>query len=206
MEIYENENDQVDALKRFFAENGKALAVGVILGVGALVGWRYWTSHQTDSARSASQAYENAIASLKADKPETLVSAEKFAAENKNTYGALASLELAQQYVDRDELEKAVAQLQQGLAATSDENLKGMINIRLARIQVQLKQQDAALKTLDGVKGEGWAAIVADLRGEALLSKGDKQGARTAWESGVKNNASPALSEMMQMKINNLSI
>jgi len=206
VEIYENENDQVDALKRFFAENGKALAVGVILGVGALVGWRYWTSHQTDSARSASQAYENAIASLKADKPETLVSAEKFAAENKNTYGALASLELAQQYVDRDELEKAVAQLQQGLAATSDENLKGMINIRLARIQVQLKQQDAALKTLDGVKGEGWAAIVADLRGEALLSKGDKQGARTAWESGVKNNASPALSEMMQMKINNLSI
>jgi len=206
VEIYENENDQVDALKRFFAENGKALAVGVILGVGALVGWRYWTSHQTDSARSASQAYENAIAGLKADKPETLVSAEKFAAENKNTYGALTSLELAQQYVDRDELEKAAAQLQQGLAATSDENLKGMINIRLARIQVQLKQQDAALKTLDGVKGEGWAAIVADLRGEALLSKGDKQGARTAWESGVKNNASPALSEMMQMKINNLSI
>ena len=44
MELYNNENDQVDALKRFFAENGKALAVGVILGVGALVGWRYWTS------------------------------------------------------------------------------------------------------------------------------------------------------------------
>ena len=40
MELYNNENDQVDALKRFFAENGKALAVGVILGVGALVGWR----------------------------------------------------------------------------------------------------------------------------------------------------------------------
>jgi predicted negative regulator of RcsB-dependent stress response len=32
VELYNNENDQVDALKRFFAENGKALAVGVILG------------------------------------------------------------------------------------------------------------------------------------------------------------------------------
>ncbi len=30
METFNNENDQVDALKRFFAENGKALAVGVI--------------------------------------------------------------------------------------------------------------------------------------------------------------------------------
>ena len=50
METFNNENDQVDALKRFFAENGKALAVGVILGIGALVGWRYWTSHQQDTA------------------------------------------------------------------------------------------------------------------------------------------------------------
>ncbi|MBJ8849511.1 YfgM family protein [Citrobacter braakii] len=206
MEIYENENDQIDAVKRFFAENGKALAVGVILGVGALVGWRYWTSHQTESARSASLAYQNTVTAVSAGKPDSLPAAEKFAAENKNTYGALASLELAQQFVDQNELEKAASQLQQGLAATSDENLKAVINLRLARVQVQLKQADTALKTLDTIKGEGWTAIVAGLRGEALLSKGDKQGARSAWEAGVKSDASPALSEMMQMKINNLSI
>ncbi len=206
MEIYENENDQVDAIKRFFAENGKALAVGVILGVGALIGWRYWNSHQTESARSASLSYQTVVSSLSAGKAENLSAAEKFAADNKNTYGALASMELAQQFVDQNQLEKAAAQLQQGLAATSDENLNVVITLRLARVQVQLKQADTALKTLDSVKGEGWAAIVADLRGEALLSKGDKQGARSAWEAGVKSNASPALSEMMQMKINNLSI
>ncbi|STW79925.1 membrane protein [Klebsiella michiganensis] len=28
VELYNNENDQVDALKRFFAENGKALPLG----------------------------------------------------------------------------------------------------------------------------------------------------------------------------------
>lgn len=206
MEIYENENDQVDAIKRFFTENGKALAVGVILGVGALIGWRYWTSHQTESARSASQAYQTVVSSLSADNAENLSAAEKFAAENKNTYGALASMELAQQFVDQNQLDKAVSQLQQGLAATSDENLKAVISLRLARVQVQLKQADTALQTLDTVKGEGWAAIVADLRGEALLSKGDKKGARSAWEAGVNSKASPALSEMLQMKINNLSI
>jgi predicted negative regulator of RcsB-dependent stress response len=52
--------------------------------------------------------------------------------------------------------------------------------MRLARVQLQMKQADAALKTLDSIKGEGWTAIVADLRGEILLSKGDKQGARAA--------------------------
>jgi len=206
VEIYENENEQVEALKRFFAENGKALAVGVILGIGALVGWRYWTGHQVEASRTSSLTYDNTVSALRADKPETLAAAEKFAAENKNVYGAFASLELAQQYVDKNELDKAGKQLQQGLADASDENLKSVINMRLARVQLQQKQADAALKTLENIKGEGWTAIVADLRGEILLSKGDKKGAHAAWEAGVKSDSSPALSEMMRMKMNNLSI
>lgn len=40
MEVYTTENEQVEVIRRFFAENGKALAIGVVLGVGALVGWR----------------------------------------------------------------------------------------------------------------------------------------------------------------------
>lgn len=206
MEIYENENDQVDAVKRFFAENGKALAIGVVLGIGALVGWRYWTGHQDESVRAASLEYQTAISDIRADKPQTLTAVETFAAKNQNTYGALASLELAQQFVDKNDLAKAEANLQQGLKNTSDENLQALINVRLARVQIQQKQVDAALKTLDTVKGEGWVAIVADLRGEALLSKGDKEGARDAWSKGVESNTSPALREMMQMKINNLSV
>lgn len=139
--MYENENDQVDAIKRFFAENGKALAVGVILGVGALIGWRYWNSHQADSARGTSQSYEATVSAIRADQPQTLTAAEKFAADNKNTYGALASLEVAQQFVDKNELDKAAAQLTQGLSAASDDNLKALINLRLARIQVQQKKR-----------------------------------------------------------------
>ena len=121
-------------------------------------------------------------------------------------HGAFASLELAQHFVEQNDLPNAEKQLQQGLAAASDDNLKSVISMRLARVQLQMKQADAALKTLDSIKGEGWTAIVADLRGEILLSKGDKQGARAAWEAGVKSDASPALSEMMRMKMNNLSI
>ena len=205
MEIYENDNEQVDAVKRFFAENGKALVVGVVLGIGALVGWRYWNGHQVESSMASSLEYQTVTDAVRADQPATLSAAEKFAASTKNTYGALASLELAQKYADNNDLAKAAAQLQQGLSSTNDANLQALINARLARIQIQQKQSDAALKTLDSIKGEGWVAIVADLRGEALLSKGDKQGARDAWSKGSQTDASPALREMMQMKINNLS-
>lgn len=204
MEVYSNENEQVDALRRFFANNGKALVVGVVLGVGALAGWRFWSHHQDGSFRETSAAYQQVTSALDASKPNTLDAVSKFASENSNTYGALAALDLAKQYVDQNQLEKAAAQLQSGLKATQDANLLAVLNLRLARIQLQQKQADEAIKTLDAVKGEGWTAIVADIRGEALLSKGDAQGAREAWSKGIASEASPALKEMMQMKMNNL--
>ncbi|WP_380183663.1 YfgM family protein [Kalamiella sp. sgz302252] len=204
MEVYSNENEQVDALKSFFAQNGKALAIGVIIGIGALAGWRYWSSHQDSGSRETSAAYQQVSTALDSSKPETLTAAAKFADSNSNTYGALASLDLAKRYVDNNELDKAAAQLQNGLKATKDANLQAVLNLRLARVQLQQKQPDAALKTLDAVKGEGWTAIIADVRGEALLSKGDSKGAREAWSKGIASNASPALKEMLQMKMNNL--
>jgi len=204
VEVYSNENEQVDALKGFFAQNGKALAIGVIIGIGALAGWRYWSSHQDSGSRETSAAYQQVSTALDSSKPETLTAAAKFADSNSNTYGALASLDLAKRYVDNNELDKAAAQLQNGLKATKDANLQAVLNLRLARVQLQQKQPDAALKTLDAVKGDGWTAIIADVRGEALLSKGDSKGAREAWSKGIASNASPALKEMLQMKMNNL--
>lgn len=205
MEVYSNENEQVDALRRFFANNGKALVVGVVIGIAALGGWRYWSSHEQDSAKTVSAEYQKLTSAMQAGKPETLEAVNTFASENSNTYGALAALDLAKQYVDSNQLDKAATLLQNGLKDTKDGNLQAVINLRLARIQLQQNQADAALKTLDGVKGDGWTAIVADIRGEALLSKGDKQGARDAWSKGVESDASPALKQMMQMKMNNLS-
>lgn len=174
MEVYSNENEQTDALRNFFANNGKALAIGVVIGIAALGGWRYWSSHQDDTAKTVSAQYQQLTSAMQAGKPETLEAVNRFASEN-NTYGALAAMDLAKQYVDAGQLDKAATLLQNGLKDTKDANLQAVINLRLARIQLQQNQADAALKTLDGVKGDGWTAIVADIRGEALLTKGDKQ-------------------------------
>ncbi|WP_343554287.1 YfgM family protein [Pantoea sp.] len=205
MEVYSNENEQVDALRQFFANNGKFLAVGVIIGIAALGGWRFWSSHQEGTDKAASAEYQKLTSAMQANQPQTLEAVAKFASENSNTYGALASLDLAKQYVEANQLDKAIALLQSGLKDTKDANLQAVINLRLARIQLQQSQADAALSTLNNVKGDGWTAIVADIRGEALLSKGDKQGARDAWSKGAESQASPALKQMLQMKMNNLS-
>lgn len=204
MEVYSTENEQVDAIRRFFAENGKALAVGVVLGIGALVGWRFWQSHQENSAMATSAAYQQASDALASDKAEGVAAAEKFAADTHDNYGALASLELARRSVDQSDFAKAEQQLKQALAQTKNGDLQALINLRLARVQLQQKNADGALKTLDAVTAAGWAAMAADVRGDALVSKGDNQGAREAYNKGMAANPPQGLQAMLRMKLNNL--
>ncbi|KAA8995733.1 tetratricopeptide repeat protein [Affinibrenneria salicis] len=205
MEVYTTENEQVDALRRFLAENGKALVVGVVLGIGALVGWRYWQSHQTNSMMTSSSAFEQTSSSLASGKPEGVSAAERFAVENKNNYGVLTALELAHYYVEQNDLAKAGAQLQQAQAQTKDANLLALINLRLARLQLQEKNADAALKTLETVTLPGWSAMASEVRGDALLSKGDNKAAREAYTAGLDANPPQALQAMLRLKLNNLS-
>lgn len=205
MEVYTTENEQVDALRRFFAENGKALAVGVVLGIGALVGWRYWQNHQNSSMMEASQAYEHASVALASGKAEDVAAAEKFIQANSNNYGVFAALQLAQHFAQQNDFAKAEQQLVLAQSHAKDENLLALVNLRLASVQLQEKKLDEALKTLDGVKGEGWMAMMQDLRGDVLLAKGDSKGAREAYSKGIESNASQALAAVMRMKLNNLS-
>ncbi|MCW6624654.1 YfgM family protein [Yersinia ruckeri] len=205
MEVYTTENDQVDAVRRFFSENGKALAVGVVLGIGALVGWRYWQSHQVTALTEASSSFQKASEALAANNAEGVAAAEKFAQNNSNNYGVLAGLELAHHFVAQGQFDKAAQQLNLAQGNTKDENLLSLIHLRLARVQLQLKKPEDALKTLDAVKGDGWTAMAQDIRGDALLSKGDVAGARAAYTKGIESNASQALQSLLRMKLNNLS-
>jgi len=205
VEVYTTENEQVDALRRFFADNGKALAVGVVIGIAALVGWRYWSSHQATNSLEASTAYQQAAEALAAKKDGAVASIESLAQSNKNSYGVLAALDLAHYYVDQKDYAKAEQQLKLALSQTKDENLLPVINLRLAQVELQLKQPDEALKALDGVTAAGWTALAQELRGDVLVSKGDNGAARDAYSKSIAAATSQAQQSLLRMKLNNLS-
>lgn len=205
MEVYSTENEQVDALRRFFIENGKALAIGVVIGIGALLGWRYWQNHQQAEMTGASQSYQQASEALTSGKADGVALAEKFIEKNANNYGVLAALQVAQHDVDQKDFAKAEQQLAWAQGQTKDENLKSLIDLRLARVQLQENKLDGALKTLDLIKATGWVAMAQDVRGDVLVKKGDVKGAREAYSKGLASDASQSLQALLRMKLNNLS-
>ncbi len=205
MEVYTTENEQVDAVRRFFAENGKALAIGVVLGIAALGGWRYWQTHQSSEMTEASVAFQQANQAMTDKKAQGVEDLEKFAQSNSNNYGVFAALQLADHFVEAKDFANAEKQLTQAQSQAKEENLLSLVNLRLARVQMQQNKFDDALKTLDGVKGEGWAALQQDIRGNVLLAKGDAKGAREAYSKGLDSKPSQTLQNMLRMKLNNLS-
>ncbi len=205
MEVYTTENEQVDAVRRFFAENGKALAIGVVLGIAALGGWRYWQSHENNALTEASASFQQATTALTDNKADSVANLEKFAQNNSNSYGVFAALQLADHFVQAKDFANAEKQLNQASQLSKDENLLSLVNYRLARVQLQENKLDDALKTLDNVKGDGWMAMQQEVRGDVLLAKGDTKGARDAYSKGLDSKPSQTLQTMLRMKLNNLS-
>ena len=205
MEVYTNESDQIDAIKRFFANNGVALIVGLVIGIGGVFGWNYWQSHKTNVLQESAQKYENVSAQLHSGSAQGIEAAQKFAAETNDIYSAMMGLELAQISVDKGDLANAQKALTDALAKATSVDMKDLINFRLARVQLAQDNADGALASVANIQGKSWQAAAQDVRGDALLHKGDKAGAKAAYTQGLESDGSQALRGILTLKLNNVS-
>ena len=63
---YETEEQQVEALKEWWSENGRAVIAGVVLGVGVIGGWSLWQKRAESQAIAASDGYSLAMEAVEA--------------------------------------------------------------------------------------------------------------------------------------------
>lgn len=200
MERFETEEQQVEAIKRFWKENGIAIIVGAVLGLGGLYGWRYYNDTQIGAKEQASKSYEEVVASLSnADKSV----AEKFVSESDSGYSTLTALQLAKLSVDENDLEGAAAHLTKVAQTAKDEAIKSIANIRLARIQAELKQYDLALTTLASVSQDAFKAQTQEVKGDILLAQGNFDGARAAYTESLSADEN---NQLIKMKLDNLAV
>lgn len=64
MELYDSEEQQVEAIKDWWKENGKAVIFGAVIGLGGLFGWRYYQDSVVEAREAASESYTSVISTL----------------------------------------------------------------------------------------------------------------------------------------------
>ena len=189
MDEYMNEQEQWEFVRNWVRQNALWVVAGVALAAGGLWGWQAFQAHKEATLLAAGDQYQKLIDAFgKNDRTTVLALADKLVAEHPHTgYAEQGQLAAARMQVENNELAAAQARLTQVRDSTSDAELALVVRMRIARLQIEQHQADAALATLSAAEPGAFAARFAEVRGDALLAKGDRDGALKAYREAQGN-------------------
>ncbi|MCW8091351.1 YfgM family protein [Alteromonas sp. ASW11-130] len=202
MEQYATEEQQVEAIKKFWKENGIAIVVGAVIGLGGLWGWRYYSDSQLAAKEEASAAYQKVVEAQ--DDIQSTEQLDTFIQNNADSgYANIAGLVAAQKAVDANDFSEAEEQLQRVVNEADDANLAAVASIRLARVQLEMGKTEDALASLDKVNLDSFAAQVDEIKGDVYARQGDVEKAKEAYTRAL---AAAGNNPLIQIKLDNLSV
>ena len=120
-------------------------------------------------------------------------------------YAGLAAMMLARVSFDAKQSEDVRRHLRWATEHATDPGTRHGARLRLGRVLAADGEIDAALALIDIQDTAGFESSYAELRGDLLAAKGDKQGARKAYRRAIEqlNDASGYL-PILNMKLDNL--
>lgn len=209
MQIYESEEQQIEAIKTWWRENGNAVILGVVIGFGALGGWKYWQDYQNKRAEQASLLFSEVMVAMeKAQGKDIDVFVKKLKEDYASTpYATLAALAAAKAATVNDaNLILAKEHLQWAIDNAQQKEIVPIAKLRLARILLDENDLAAAEQLIEQNQYQpAYAAQVAELRGDLHAAKGDYTAARSAYEAAMSSNPPPLNTQMLQIKRDSVS-
>ena len=207
IEGYETEEQQVDAIKQWWKENGTMLVVGAVVGLAGLWGWRYYGETVLAGQEKASTEFAQVLVKFEAEGSEQgTADMSTFIADNKgNNYATLASLLLAKAAVEAKDYTLAKTQLTNLLADNSYQPLTPVIQLRLARVSTELGEYDQALAILDKITEKGFEVKANQSKGVVYLKQGDLDLARRAFQAAV-DASQGRVDPLLQLQLDDLAV
>ena len=188
MEQYRTEEEQVEALKKWWEENGRSTIVAVIVALGLGFGWQGWQKYQEGEGESASMSYQNMVQMLSTGEAESARAlAEEIKLEySRTTYAQFAALHLARLAVTDGDLATAEAELRWVLGrADKGSDTMQLAQLRLARVLAAAGDPQQALTILQSADPGSYAAAYQVATGDVLLMLERDDEARAAYDSAL---------------------
>jgi len=198
------EQEQIDALKAWWKDNGTKL-IGMLLVVTvAMGGWRGWQYYQHKQSGEAATLYAGFIKQLESSDAKRVNDAaaavmDKYAS---TSYAPRAALLAAQVNEQGKDAARARTQLQWVIDHAAEAGLKDVARLRLAALLLDEKNYADALKLLEAKHPASFDGLYADLKGDVLSAQGKAAEARAAYQLAYdKTDAKSMYRNLIQMKM-----
>lgn len=180
-----DEQERLDELKAWWKRWGNTAMIGLAVILAAVAGWRYWQNRALTQSLEAAAAYEKLAQSLRANDTQGARDAGGFLIDRyaDTAFAPRAALLLAKLDAGARDLKGAQARLEWAAAHSKEPATKDLAHLRLAGVQLDQKQYEAALKTLSANHSDAFAPRFNDLKGDVLLARGKPDEARAAYQA-----------------------
>jgi len=206
VEIYDTEEEQVEALKRWWKENSQSTFIGLGLGIAIILGWNYWQDYKKNQAEQASSLYSELLKSLAENKNDSVEKlSERIQTQFASTdYAAYSGLLEAKIKVQQGDLASA-KQILEKIAARPNKELSNLAKIRLVRLLMANKEYEQGLKLInevDPATSTSFSSLYDELVGDLYVALDRRDQARTSYQKALDNGYR---SPLLQLKIDDLT-
>lgn len=199
-----DEHEQGERVRQWLRDNGSAIIGGIALGLALIFGWQWYDRSQQEKRVTAAVQYQALADAIEREDAESVQSlAGALQAEYGGTpYAHMAALALADQQLERGELDAAAATLEQVRSGMDDPAMAALAGLRLARVRLAQGNPEQALALAQGVATPTWAGLAGELEGDALVALGRGDEARSAYQDALQalDTAAPTRS-IIEMKL-----
>ncbi len=204
MEIYQTEEQQVEAIKSYWQQNGNTIIAGIALGFAGFIGFNLYQDNKLEQELAVSDSYQTLMEQIGKEDKTFTANGEKFISENgTNSYVALTALALAKESATHKDWQQAQKQLVTAIDSAPTDGIKAIASLRLARVQVQLEQYSEALTTLNNNLPASFTAAIEEIKGDVYLQQGKSDLARSAYQAAIAADGI-ATSPSLQIKLDDL--
>jgi predicted negative regulator of RcsB-dependent stress response len=216
---HETEEEQIEALKRWWAEFGNRVMLVLGLVVCSYGGWQYVDQQQRERAEIASNDYSDMLdildqqplgTALETAVGEQIVNAaQDLKSQHENSgYAHLGALAAARVAVEQGDLDTAAAELQWALEHNPDKIKERVVRLRLARVEAARGNFDAALALVQGIDPGALKSLYEEAKGDFYAQQGNAAAALTAYEAAVESNDSRdnVIASVLQMKLDQVTV
>lgn len=205
MNVYMTEEEQVEAIKKWWMKYGNQLMWGAAIVLAIYSGFQWFSYRENKIKTSASVSFQQLMFADKDQDPSIREAklADIKANFSKTVYADAADLLKVPTLINNNQLGQAKTLLKDLLAKKPNEMITMVAKLRLARVYYAEKEMSEALALIASLESTPYAKEALELKGDIFGFQGKKQMAKDAYQKAITLAGNKGETAYLQYKMDN---